>query len=154
MLKKVLLALLALTASACDHGKWGANCENFCGNWAANSQCNESTGVCELNCANGWSGLKCDNPSCEEATCEAVGGHCVAPNVCACPSSETSIVAQYKTNKNGETEVWCDNLRISGLRGAAVGLVVLTSSITLCGIIERQMNKGKVMGTARFHQDE
>lgn len=154
MLKKVLVALLALTASACDHGKWGENCENYCGSCAANSACEQTTGVCSLGCANGWNGDKCDSPVCEPSTCEEVGGHCVAPNVCACPSSETSIVAQYNINAEGEYEVVCDNLRYSGLRGAIVGFAVLTGSITLCGLIERHLNKGKVMGTARFHQDD
>merc|ERR1719232_1230929 len=143
LLTAASLGILSLGATlaedSCAKGRWGPNC-------------NAVTGACELGCSSGWSGVKCDVASCPEDTCEDRGGHCVAPNVCACPSSEVNTVASVSISKSGEYSVTCDNLKISGSRGAGVGFLILTASIAACGIVERQINKGKVVGGARWKQ--
>ena len=157
-----LLALGASTVAAteditCPSGRWGANCQSYCGACASNHDCNALTGACELAmCDQGWMGPLCNEPVCEPSTCEDKGGHCIAPNVCACPSSEVNTVASIKINQKNPSdyEVTCDNLKQSGMKGAGVGFLVLTASITMCGVVERQINKGKAMGNARWHADE
>ena len=139
---------------SCPAQRWGPSCNAVCGNCAAQAVCNSLTGACPFGCSEGWSGPNCDQAECEAATCEEVGGKCIAPNVCACPASEINTVAQYSYDKDGQQTVWCDNLKKSGVKGAVVGFAVLTVSIAACGLTERQLNKGKVIGNARFHQDD
>merc|ERR1711881_643440 len=127
-----ILLTLGLTAASCPSGRWGETaCNNICGH-CTESTCNSVTGVCNT-CEQGWRGSLCDQAICDEASCENLGGHCVAPDICACPSADVNTVAKViedEHNINGEgVRIVCDNLKVSGIRGALVGFAILTASL-------------------------
>merc|ERR1712080_35643 len=144
-----LLSLISLT-TACTTGRWGSQCNNICGACSDNSGCNVDTGACPTKlCETGWSGDNCDVAFCDKSGCEDRGGHCIAPNVCSCPINTPNTVVSVN-EVDGKRIVSCDNLKISGSKGALVALIILTASITSCGAIERYVNKGKKVGRDRF----
>jgi hypothetical protein len=124
MFSLFVIAILKLAASQCDTGLWGNDCKFICGNCKYNDDlktCNASDGKCDtLGCTDGWSGDDCQRPVCANDMCGPKGS-CVKPNECVCPELWS------KAEDGG-----CYSLRVSGLKGAAISLVVLIVSILAC----------------------
>jgi len=117
------LKLIAAQSTDCPKGYWGADCRLLCGKCKADSGCNKETGACldDTGCGNGFSGAKCMDPNCPEGHC-GPEGICVSENQCVCPGL---------WSKNELTGA-CYSLRVDGLKGAGVALLVLIASILAC----------------------
>ena len=46
-------------SSACDNGRFGMECSEFCGHCNANAQCHHITGLCTTGCSPGFNGTLC-----------------------------------------------------------------------------------------------
>lgn len=56
----IALALLSSTCFACQHGKFGSECQQTCStHCSGNGSCNLITGDCDNGCKDGWTGSKC-----------------------------------------------------------------------------------------------
>lgn len=98
--------------------------------------CNKSNGKCPKvgsgsNCMEGWSDEdeKCQTPICDKVNCGS-DGYCVGPNQCVCTALSSS-----------DGEGGCYHLRVRGLIGAGISLVVLIVSISACAIIQTALSK-------------
>jgi hypothetical protein len=118
-----LFGLKLIAAQNCDKGYWGPSCLKLCGKCIGDSECTKDTGDCvdETGCQPGYSGTKCMEPVCPVGHC-GPEGMCVKENECVCPGL---------WSKNADTGM-CYSLRVDGLKGAAVALLVLIASILAC----------------------
>jgi len=118
------LKLISAQSTDCQKGYWGENCRLLCGKCKADGACDKTSGVCldDTGCGNGYSGDKCMDPNCPPGHCGTGGGICVSQNQCVCPGL---------WSKNPETGA-CYSLRVDGLKGAGVALLVLIASILAC----------------------
>ena len=137
------------SAHSCSvEGRWGENCANICSPGCQNGLCDGDSGICaKPGCLPGWSGLQCNIAECEQSTCQDLGGHCIAPDVCQCPAEEANIVASVQEDANNVNGygviVTCDNLKRSGMKGAGIAFAVLTASLIMCGTADKMINKGE-----------
>merc|ERR1712088_1127317 len=99
-------------------------------------------GLVAAECPKGYYSGVADGP-CNFACSE--GCECVAPNHCVCGESGAQIVAKKGTypDENGQEGYNCVSLRKDGIWGAGLALIVVTVSISICGGIERSLNKNK-----------
>lgn len=148
-MKLAILAGLAIlgVASAAEcvrDGYWGEDCNNVCGYCKGNAACDKATGKCPAAaCQDDWLGEKCDEPKCfgSKTGC-SLGGKCVAPNYCVCGALGAQIVGKEVT-REGTTGIDCISLRMDGIKGAGIAMIVMFVSIGICGGIERMRNKNK-----------
>jgi hypothetical protein len=151
----LLLVLCSLAvfvaAKECDRdGYWGDDCNKICGT-CATGVCDKKSGKCE-ECADKWvsgqAGEKlCNVPTCfgKENGCDQ-GGKCIAPDYCICGEQGAQVVGKEVTR--GEiTGIDCVSLRWDGIKGAAIAMVVMFTSIGICGGIERVRNRVRVVKT-------
>jgi len=132
-IKFTVISTLALLAVLCYlpsgeavcgiRGFYGTNCSNVCGFCLDSNgydvECNSDTGECpDEFCRKGWEGVKCKIPICEK-TCPS-DHPCIAPNVCDCGADINLIQPN------------CENIRIRGLLGSGIAILVLTSSVFFC----------------------
>ena len=142
--------LFGTAYSTCtESGRWGDNCDNVCSPGCQEASCDGTSGICSKpGCLPGWSGLQCNAAECERSTCQDMGGSCIAPDICQCPSQEANIVASVKedeSNVNGYgVVVSCDNLKRSGMKGAGIALVTLSACLMACATADKMINNGKV----------
>ena len=153
-----VVAFFGLVAAECPKGYYSGVANGPC-NFACSegcvgegNPCDPVTGVCDnAKCNPNWensdnSANKCDVPQCfGKADGCAEGGKCVAPNHCVCGESGAQIVAKKGTypDENGQEGYNCVSLRKDGIWGAGLALIVITISISICGGIERSLNKNK-----------
>jgi len=127
----VVTFITSVMAQNCDApGYWGADCYKLCGRCLGgdNATCNKDTGVCtdESGCAQGYTGTTCMDPICDfdgsksDSQC-GTDNFCVAPDSCVCTGLTTR-------DENGK----CYSLRVAGLKGAGISIVVLIVSILAC----------------------
>merc|ERR1711997_540892 len=133
----------AKAVNDCPAGLYGENCAQVCAGCKDNAAC-ASDGVCDA-CADGW---KPNDKSMCEPVCfgkqgKSAGcdneGECVAPDYCICGKSGAQVVGVA----NADGQVQCVSLRKDGIKGAFISLAVMFTSISFCGLVERQRNKGK-----------
>lgn len=134
-MEKLLCAVISvcfLAASAqetnlnCTKGYWGEGCANYCGYCAGmestgiyDRECDPVSGQCADGCLGGWSGLNCDIPFCKDG-CN--GGECVYPNTCA------------NCGDISKVSPGCTNIKLRGLLGSLIAIIVLTLSLAICGV--------------------
>jgi len=166
----VFASFIAVASAAqCQSGYWKID-ENSACNYACSpgcppvegaSSCNEIGGACASTepCNDGWVSAegenKCDRPVCDFARnagakgC-ANGGKCIAPNTCICGQSGAQIVAKTVFDAEGnEDGTDCVSLRKDGIIGAFIALVVMSISISFCGLTERHLTKKKAAAKAQ-----
>ena len=166
----VFASFIAVASAAqCQSGYWKID-ENSACNYACSpgcppvegaSSCNEIGGACASTekCNDGWQSAegenKCDRPVCDFARnagqkgC-ANGGKCIAPNTCICGQSGAQIVAKTVFDAEGnEDGTDCVSLRKDGIIGAFIALVVMSISISFCGLTERHLTKKKAAAKAQ-----
>merc|ERR1712235_60674 len=117
-----------MAQDTCDAGFWGDDCNFMCGNCKGNNSCSKSNGECleEGGCETGWTGKDCMKPLCTFGSGSGdnqcgTGNLCVAPDQCVC----TGLTTKDDKGK-------CYSLRVSGLKGAGISIVVLIVSILAC----------------------
>lgn len=146
----VLLGLsgLIIAQETCPAGLYGEDCNNICVGCVDDKGCDKSTGVCTTKqCAEGYEAVKDEvcQPKCfgslGNAGCDN-SGECVAPNYCICGKSGAQVVGVFGTY-NGEEGTQCISLRKTGIWGALYSLVIMVISISFCGLVEYNRNKGK-----------
>jgi len=161
LFKTLVLSLITSIAAEkiCEKYSFGEGCNSVC--LGCNDGCTDE-GECIDGCKKGWFDLddkhlprhNCAEPECSsETNCRENNGVCVAPNVCRCPAGDINIVSEIFVGDYGVEGVKCNNLRKTGVKGAVIGFIVLATSITVCGTLDRMINKGKAMGRAKFHQN-
>lgn len=125
----VVTFITSVMAQDCPPGYWGDNCYQLCGQCLGdNATCNKSDGKCtdESGCLVGYTGEACMDPVCDfdksnsDSQC-GKDNYCVAPNSCVCTGLTTR-------DENGK----CYSLRVAGLKGAGISIVVLIVSILAC----------------------
>lgn len=141
----VLAEDAATAKNTCPTGLYGAECASVCAGCKDNAAC-DSNGKCEGGCADKW---KEDNKGICEPICFGKqgrlgggcenDGECVGPDYCICGKSGAQVVGVA----NADGQVQCVSLRKDGIKGAFISLAVMFLSISFCGIVERQRNKGK-----------
>lgn len=150
----LVLALLGLVAAqSCETGYYSVDdspCHYACSDGCGDQGCNADGGACvSSTCEDNWQNSEKDNNKCDAPMCFgkvkggcAEGGQCVGPNTCICGQSGAQIVAKAG-EYDGVEGTNCVSLRKDGIMGAGVALVVMTISISICGGIERALNKNK-----------
>jgi len=150
MTKTILLFVCVAYAAAqvkeCRPGYWGDDCNNACGACEGADTCNKVNGACtSAACQVGYessSDNKCDIPICfADQGCDN-GGKCVAPNYCVCGEAGAQTVGLFR-NYNGIEGINCVNLRTDGLKGCLIAFVILTLSISFCGLIAEKRIRSK-----------
>jgi hypothetical protein len=106
---------------------WG---NSLCGACKDDVQCDAKTGKCPNGCKIGWKGEGCNEPLCEDVPC-GPEGKCIRPNECVCDG-----LYYFDPESKG-----CYSLRTSGLKGAAISVVVIVTAISLCGGIQHKLAK-------------
>lgn len=97
--------------------------------------CNKQNGNCPTvagkRCLDGWDeeDTTCQTPKCDKVNCGS-DGYCVAPNQCVCTALSSA-----------DGEGGCYHLRVRGLIGAGIALLVLVFSISACAIIQTALTK-------------
>lgn len=113
--------------------------EYLCGNCKDYTACDSSNGKCSQGCATGWftdasmeQNADCQQPKCDDVTC---GGEsiCVAENQCACAKN-------YAKSEDGG----CYSMRVDGLKGAFMAMLVLVCAISFCGLTQQHFEKKKL----------
>jgi len=155
----LVMTLLGLVAAECPTGYYSGDASLDTCNFACSEGCKGEANACDAvsgvcvdtsGCNDNWKSAsnngKCDVPMCfgKVDGC-AEGGKCVAPNHCVCGESGAQIVAKYGEfpADSGNEGYNCVSLRKDGIFGAGLALIVVTVSISICGGIERSMNKKK-----------
>merc|ERR1711953_117992 len=134
----VLCAFVAVATAenpACPANYWTnpQGAALLCGCCANGAPCDTKTGKCTGGCIPGYTGDECTQPTCNDVSCDESSGHCYAPNQCVCAKN-------YAQNFN---DGGCHSMRAAGLKGAFCALLVILTSITICGTIQHQRMKGK-----------
>lgn len=143
----LLFASVAMGQEVCRKGYWGDDCNSACsaGCMGKDNECNKATGACNVAsaCKKDWENKggekNCATPICFGANgCDA-GGICIAPNYCICGAAGAQTVGIHGDYSAGAKEMAtgtnCVNLRWNGMKGALIALVVLSLSITFCGLV-------------------
>jgi len=110
--------------TTCGSNMWGPDCKSVCGycnpmGQDAGRECNVDTGACDNGCADGWGGNGCTEPQCPNG---CGPGICVAPNYCAACGDINYVSPD------------CHDIRPGGLLGSLIALIVISISITFCGV--------------------
>jgi len=119
----VFCYLPASEASCAIRGFYGTNCSQVCGFCLDSNgndvECDSTTGECpDEFCREGWEGVRCKTAICELA---CPSDHpCIAPNVCDCGEDINLIQPN------------CENIRIRGLLGSGIAVLVLSFSVLFC----------------------
>jgi len=150
ILAAVALFGVAFSADCKRDGYWGEDCNNVCGYCKDNKACNKSDGNCpSTSCEEGWESLKGET-KCNKPICFGLEGcsfgKCVAPNYCVCGAEGAQIVGKEVeriVNGKKHTGIDCVSLRMDGIKGAGIAMLVMFVSIGICGGIERMRNKNK-----------
>jgi len=130
----LLFNLLAFVSAQRDY-YYGKGNFLLCGQCKGGQPCNSNDGSCSQGCEAGWSGRDCQTPLCDDVSCGENAGFCSGPNQCTCAKN-------YAQNSE---DGGCHSMRVAGLKGAACALVVIITSITICGTIQSQREKaGKI----------
>jgi len=115
-----------MAQDACNAGFWGDDCNFLCGQCKGNNSCSKENGKCltENGCETGWTDVDCMKPLCYFGTSADQCGNgnlCVSPDSCVCTGLTTR-------DENGK----CYSLRVAGLKGAGISIIVLIVSIFAC----------------------
>jgi len=103
-------------------------------------ECNKTTGACKGGCDDGWTGDKCDKPTCEGG-CNS--GTCIAPDTCFCGE-----------DINLDRTLNCTDIRMRGLCGSAAALVILTLVVFLCSSVSKSVRRKERARLAELQKDE
>merc|ERR1712127_123379 len=123
--------LFGTAYSTCtESGRWGDNCDNVCSPGCQEALCDGTSGICSKpGCLRGWSGLQCNAAECERSHCQDLGGSCIAPDICQCPSQEANIVASVQEDEGN----------VNGY-----GVIVSCDNLMACATADKMINNGKV----------